>query len=295
MPTLRTLPAGRRSGMTLVEILIALLIFAIVAALAGGGIVQSLRLQRVNEAHTEIQGKLRRITEVIAQDLRSSVLGALVTTPYSPNASQVSFTLADGGQGYQVLDTNYSSTQKRIYATAASAAALGVNGRRLLVVNGSGAATVQTVTAVGTPSQNRWVLTHNNCSVSTMPHVHPVRAFVVESVGYAFNSATGTLSRATVGGAAVPVAFDLSGFRIEYAYRGSDGSLRLEAAPFFASGRPLRVHEISGVTYTLESLQVTVSAQEPSGSGSNAVREYVSQIAMPATGSVSLRSVVSCT
>lgn len=277
-----------RAGFTLVEILVALLIFAIVAALAGSGIVSSMRMQQLNEANTSLQGKLRRITEVISQDLRSTVLGGLTSTPYAPTSSAVSFALADGGQGFQVLQTDYTSGQKRIYSNTPPTAL----NRRALVVNGSGEGTVQTITGVSGPSSGAYALTHNACS--TVAFGEPMRLFVVESVGYAFDSVSGTLSRSTVNGATVPVAFGLSDFRIEYAYAAPDGTLQLRTTPYFNGAVPLRVQNVSGVEYTLQSLQVTISAQEAISGGQVVERSYVSQVAMPASGSVNLRSVVSC-
>lgn len=279
-----------RAGFTLVEILVALLIFSIVAALAGSGIVSSLRMQQLNEANTGLQGKLRRITEVISQDLRSTVLGGLTSSPYPPTSNAISFVLADGGQGFQVLQTNYTNGQKGIYSNAAPT----VLNRRALVVNGSGEGTVQTVTGVSGPSGGAYALTHPNCS--TVAFGEPMRLFVVESVGYAFDSVSGTLTRATFGSPIVyePVAFGLSAFRIEYAYAAPDGTLELRTTPYFNGTVPLRVQNISGVEYTLQSIQVTIAAQETVAGGQIVERSYVSQIAMPASGSVNLRSVVSC-
>ncbi len=290
----------RQAGFTLVEILVALLIFAIVVALAGSGIVQSMRMQRINEANTGMQGKLRRITEVISQDLRSTVLGGLAIHPYTPSSIAVSFSLADGGQSFQVDESVYTSGSKRIYANAGSAEAVGTNGRRVLVVNAEGEATVQTVGASGTGSlgNSLWSVSHSACT--PVPYEYPVRLFVVDSVGYRFDpgpgAGAGTLFRRSMGDAAgeEPVAFGLSEFRIQYAYRGDNGTLRLENQPFTSGNAVLRVTSIGGVAYTLESLQVTVAAEEQIAGGRVVERSYVSQITMPSTGSITFRSVVSC-
>lgn len=281
-------PVRRMAGFTLVELLVALFIFSIVAALAGSGIVQSLRMQQLNEANTSLQGKLRRITEVISQDLRSTVLGGLANEPYNPTATSISFALADGGQGFQVLQDDYGTTTKRIYSNVAP----NVNGRRALIINGSGEATVQTVSSINGPTSGSYGIVHATCT--PVAFAVPTRLFVVESVGYAFDDVSGTLSRATVGGNIEPVAFGLSDFRVEYAYVAANGALQLQSTPFFNGTVPLRIHNISGVDYTLQSIQVTISAEEVVAGGRVVERSYVSQIAMPTTGSVNLRSVVSC-
>lgn len=291
---------GRRIGFTLVELLVALLIFAIVAVLAGTGIVQSLRLQQSSEAGTALQGKLRRVTEVIGQDVRSILLGGLASYPFASGATSISFSLADGGQGFQVATNEFANTdRKQFFANAASAGALGIaTGNRVLMTNAAGAGIVYRVTnpavaSVGGAGSHRWRLRHATCG-SAIAYQSPMHMFVVESVGYAFDAATGTLSRQVANQASQPVAFNLSGFRIEYAYRGTDGTLRYEDAALATGGAVARVAVIGGVDYTLESLRVTVAAEEALSGGNTTTREYVSQIAMPPTGTVNLRTVVSC-
>ena len=182
-----------RSGLTLIEVLIALFVFAIVITIAGSGIVQALRVQSLNETNASLQGKLRRITEVVSQDLRSAVLGALTNAPYATGAGAVSFTLADGGQGYEILRTAGVSANQfpnaadfRVVAQAASAADLGLVGQRVLLVNGVGDAASFDITSAasdGAIGNNRWVLGHAGC-LNTVAWVDPMRMFAVDAVGY---------------------------------------------------------------------------------------------------------------
>src|SRR5690554_1229071 len=95
---------GRSQGMTLIEMLIALAVFGIVLAMTYTAITGSLRVQAAQEAATTSQAKLRRVIEVISQDLRSAVFGSITDDPYDADSRQVSFMLLAGGAGYPVLE-----------------------------------------------------------------------------------------------------------------------------------------------------------------------------------------------
>lgn len=290
--------SGRR-GLSLVEVLIALAVFGIIVGIAGAGIVQAMRLQNVNESATNLQAKLRRVTEVVAQDLRSSMFGGLVNAPYATGSTSLSFALADGPQGYQVLPSGGgsfpNSANVDVFAPVAQAVDVDLQGRRALMVNGTGDAIVFTVTNVqstGGPNNGRWNVVHAGCN-NTIAYVEPVRLFGVESAGFSFDAASGELRRQTVGGVERVLAFGLSEFEIEYVYLAADGSTLVRSTPFAAGGVPLRIAEVAGVGYRLQSLRVTVAAEEQV-SGRAVERRYVSQIQMPDGGTVDLRSVVSC-
>ncbi len=283
---------GRRGaqGITLVELLVALFVFAIVAALASSGIVQSLRVQSVNEANTSLQGKLRRITEVISQDLRSTVLGAVVDTPFASASDQVSFTLAVGGQGFEarrIATDNVwpGASSLRVFADAQPVA----TGDRILIVNGSGLGTTVPVGSVQTLSNNRYDVSVGAACTIGISFVHPVRMFVVDAVGYRL-LANGDLVRQAAGADPEALAFDLSGFEVQYGYREQGGGLTMLPAPRSDGGPPLRVDGDE----LLESLRVRVSAEQTIFGNRTVERSYVTQIALPPPGSVNLRSVVSC-
>ncbi|MCV5738384.1 prepilin-type N-terminal cleavage/methylation domain-containing protein, partial [Escherichia coli] len=65
----------RARGFTLIEILVALAVLITVTAIAYNGMIQSLQTQSDQEAATNSQAKLRRVMEVITQDLRSAIFG----------------------------------------------------------------------------------------------------------------------------------------------------------------------------------------------------------------------------
>lgn len=290
----------RRTGFSLIEVLVALAVFGVVLAIAGAGIVQALRLQQLNESATSLQAKLRRVTEVIGQDLRSSMFGTLTGSPVASGGASVSVMLATGNGGYQVLPTGGqsfpSSAQLNILADAPDVAALGLEGRYATMTNGANAGVtfqITTVSRVGGPSSSEWNVVHAGCA-NTIAWDERTYLSVVELTGYAFDPATGTLSRQRAGAAARPLAFDLSVFEVGYTYVGDDGTTLNRATPFAtADGVPLRVAVDGAAIYVLDSLRVTVSAEEPVA-GRVVTRSYVSQIAMPSTGSASLASVVTC-
>lgn len=282
------------TGITLIEVLIALAIFVSVFALAGVGIVQALRLQGLNEASTNVQAKLRRVSEVVAQDLRSAVFGGVTDLPFTPSATAVSFTLAEGGQGFQAVEATTGGFVGASNVHVFSAADPEMAGGRALMVNGVGAAVSFDVGTVSSIGGQRWDVVLDGCT-NPIAYAEPIRLFPVEAVGFRFDAGSGTLFRGSGGDVAdLPLAFDLIGFEIAYVYDGDDGSTVVRDSPFFDGGSPARSVEVGGVTFTMVSLRVTVVAEEPAGGGRNLQRSYVGQIPLPAGGNINLRSVVSC-
>jgi prepilin-type N-terminal cleavage/methylation domain-containing protein len=167
-----------RRGFTLIEVLVAMAIFATVLALVSAGIVQALRLQALNEANTTLQAKLRRVTEVISQDLRSAVFGGVLAEPYASNATAISFALAAGGVGYQVLPGGGGSFPNRNNLVAVvpvtSAAETNLQGRRALMVNADGEAiefTVTNVVQLGGANSQRYNVVHAGCNNTIRPQI----------------------------------------------------------------------------------------------------------------------------
>lgn len=275
-----------RLGITLVELLIALFVFSIVAVLAGSGIVQALRVQALNEASTSLQGKLRRITEVVSQDLRSTVLGAVIEPPSSLVGNEVVFMLAVGGQGFETEWSGSSATSLTVYADGQPV----VPGDRILVVNGNGLGATMPVGGVSGGSGVYTVSLGGGCT-TMIGSGRPVRLFVVDAVGYQL-LANGDLQRQSAGQTAQALAFDLSEFEVRYAYRRqSDGTIDVRASPRTnAAGTPLRV----AGQWVLESLRLRVAAEETIFGNRTVERSYSAQIALPPPGSVNLRRVVSC-
>ncbi len=292
-------PSRGRRGISLVELLVALVIFATVLALAGGGIVQVLGVQSMNEASTGLQAKLRRVAEVVGQDLRSAVYGSLIAQPYPTGPTSISFALADGGSGFAVFDSGGGSFPNRnnahVYMPVSGAEATGLLGRRAFMVNASGDAVefeITSVQEIGGAGSQRFNFVHAGCN-NTIAYEPPVTLTQVETLGFAFDVASGELRRTFTDGVERVLAYDLSDVVIEYVYSGGDGTTEVRPAPLLVDGRPLRLGLIGGVPYTLDALRVTLVAQERL-SGRSVERRHVSQIALPTAGSVQVRSVVSC-
>jgi len=288
----------KSDGLTLLEILIALFVFGIVAAIATSGVTSSLRVQAINEAASSAQAKLRRITEVFTQELRSAVLGGVTNQPYAANSSQISFLLLDGGAGYQVIHKSGTFTTQN-FTDLAPTGAIGdvsyLNGREILLVNSSGEAVVMRVTGVATNSSNgnSYRLTHSAC-LNTIAFTPNTLILSVRSLGVSYNAGDSTLYQREGSGSALPVAFDMDGFLLEYVYQEADGTPHVEAQPILQGGVPSRTGVIGGAPVTLARVQMTVSTSEARGGGNDLVRSYMGQVEMATNPSFQINRVVIC-
>ncbi len=289
----------RSSGLTLLEILIALFVFGIVAAMATSGVTSSLRVQALNEASTSAQAKLRRITEVFTQELRSAVLGGITNAPYASNSSQISFLLLDGGAGYQVVDKAGSFTTRNYVDLAPTGNISDVsylNGGEILLVNSAGEAYVMRVTGVGTNNSNgmqTYRLTHTGCQ-NTIAFTTNTLVLSVRSLGLRYDGSSGSLFQRDAGGAPQTLAFDMEGLELEYVYQYADGTPIVRTTPLTQGGVPVRSGLISGQTATLARVQVTVSASENQGAGREVTRSYMGQVEMSTNPSFQINRVRTC-
>lgn len=290
----------RSSGLSLLELLIALAILSVILGITYAAIVSSLRVQSSQEAATSSQAKLRRITEVFTQELRSAVLGAISNQPYSASASSVSFTLLDGGAGYQVLphdSGNNASFQAasnvQIIATADSAAEL--EDSQALMVNANGEAVVFDVTTTQLRGSNEWNVVHPGCA-NTIEYTPNTLLFKVRTIGLQFDATDSTIYQREGSSQALPLAFDLSEFRIDYVYVDkADGSPRRETTPYLdANGNPARnVTLPDGTELTLARLQLVVSSERPSLIGP-VTRSYAGQIELASNNTFNIQTVAPC-
>jgi prepilin-type N-terminal cleavage/methylation domain-containing protein len=265
---------GLSSGITLVELLAALAVLGIVLTVAYSAMVSGLRVQTDQEAITTSQAKLRRVVEVITQDLRSAVFGSITNQPFVSNDRQISFALIAGGAGYQVLPhdsgNNHSfrtANNVQIIATVASAAELDLAGRQAMLVNANRQAVifnVGNVTQRGGPGSVEWSLVHDNCK-NTIDYTPNTLLFRIENLGLRHDAATRTLYQRSTAGE-VPLAFDISGFRIDYVYEGPGGITEVRSSPHLSpGGQPVRrFTRPDGVVLQLVRLQVSISAAAPS-------------------------------
>jgi prepilin-type N-terminal cleavage/methylation domain-containing protein len=265
----------KRQGFTLVELLIALAILGIVLGIASSAIVQYLGIQSDQEAATSAQARLRRSTEIVSQELRGAILGAVTNTPYTANTSQLSVALLDGAAGYQV--TNFSATSTTIISTAATASDAGFATNDVIMIVGSnGKAILRKVNTItsGASGTSTFQFAHTSCTLPATLPTDPL-LFKIRTLGYKFDTATSSLL-ANERGIETTVAFNIIGFTVDYIYISNTGATKTNPVGT-TTQYPERTVEVSGVTYTLDRLQVTMTALEKSR-GKNVQRTYSNQI-----------------
>jgi prepilin-type N-terminal cleavage/methylation domain-containing protein len=291
-----------KRGVTLVELLIAITIFAIVMAIVTVGISSMLRTQGVNEAATSAQSKLRRVTEVFTQELRSAVLGGITNTPYQPGDQAISFMLLSGGAGYQVLPHGGFANRDfvEIVANEDAPADVGLAGGQVLLVNSNGAGVLFDVTTVtqagGTGSGSaEFTINHPSCT-NTIGYAGGTLLFQVQTLGFRYDTASGTLFQQLGNAGEVPVAFDLDTFRLDYVYtRDSDGQPVVRSSPRTdAHDAPLRETSIGGEPVTLARVQMVVGSDVARGGGATVNRTYSGLVDLPRTTSVTIKKVKAC-
>lgn len=294
----------RTDGFTLLEALIALAVFGLIVVLATTGVVGALKAQSLNEAVTSSQARLRRVTEVFTQDLRSSVLGGVTNTPYVSNDHQVSFLTLAGGGGNKVLPHDYGqgnsfSNAENLFLlwSDPNTSATSLEGHHVLLVNDNGDATIFRVSNVqavaGTTYQFNVV--HSGCPNLIGYTDARTMTLRTRAVGYRFDAGSGTLYLKDGSSAETPVAFDLSDVTIQYVYETAAGTPIVRNAPLTdASGQPVRTGtDAGGQSLTLARVGLVVSASD--GSQGTRVRRTVSgEVEMSSNPSLKLNKVTPC-
>lgn len=235
---------NKRSGLTLIEVLIALTVFGAVMTVAYSAVTGSLRLQADQESVTSSQARLRRVIEVISQDVRSAVFGSVTSQPYPTGEDSLSFLLLSGAAGYTVDPQEPFSTAYSTVIVAESGNQL--LGTRVLLANGNGQSVTFPVTGVSVDGDRLYRLQHSSCP-NTITADGGVQLFEVTSLGFRFDSASRTLFQTTVGGTEFPLAFNIDRMDLEYIYEshsvGVAAPMLKESTPFVnAAGLPLRVY-----------------------------------------------------
>jgi type II secretory pathway pseudopilin PulG len=287
----------RAAGLTLIEALIALAIFGMVTVMATIGITSALRTQSLNEAITSSQERLRRVTEVFTQELRSAVLGGVSNAPYVSNDHQVSFITLTGGAGDPVLPHDYGSTSSFAQAddlfllwgdpnTSASV----LQGQHILLTNGNGDAIVFKVTGVTLQSDGSYDVVHTNCPNTIAYTDTRTMTMTSRAIGFRFDSASGNLYMTEGTSPEVPVAFNLASVRIQYVYQKDDGTMSVLTAPLTnAAGTPVRSGTIGTQNATLVRVGLVLSAS------SGTVQRHVSgSVEMASSHSFTINQVTTC-
>lgn len=277
----------QHAGMSLVELLVALAVFGIVLAMTYTAITGSLRVQAQQEAVTTNQAKLRRVVEVISQDLRSAVFGSITDDPYESGSEQVSFMLLAGGAGYPVLSKSSFSTSNSFEALISDAS--GFAGSQVALVNRQGDGVVIPISNVSNTSNAAAKRFTSGSCRNTIDFGTGVLMFQVQTVGLRLDRDDNTIYMREANGNEQPFAFNVSDLRLDYVYTWSEepgegvvapeDTVFVESQPLRGdSGLPVRTHENDdGDEFTLTRLQLVIEA-ESMASGQTSTHAFSGQV-----------------
>lgn len=287
-----------KAGITLVELLVALMIFGLVMAMAYGGIVNALRVQGDQEVITTSQARLRRVVEVITQDIRSAVFGSITGTPFASGSDSISFMLLSGAAGFAVDSAGYSTTSTNTVITATPADIAALNAVRaagqlqMVMVNGTnGQGVVYQVTGISSLGNSRYQLSHPACT-NTIDQAGGIQLFEISRLGLRYDSDDRTIYMQVDGGDEQPLAFEIDDLTFRYTYRSGDSSL-VRAEPFLRSGVPTRRYVDGASTYQLDRIQMVITSRGMSR-GRELERTYSGIVDLSSTESFRVMEVVPC-
>lgn len=275
---------SRASGVSLVELLIAMAILFIVLAITASAIVQALNVSRVTQDVANTQSKLRRVTEVLTQELRAAVLGGITDLPVASSNNGVSFALLSGDGGIVVRPSTGAwgaTSDTNVFASSAGAVDGLLNHPAVMINGARQAMIIPNITHVDTSHTS---VSHANCRAS-IPFDANTRLYRAAPLGFSFDAASGTLFMFTYDGGearSVPFAFALSRFEISYEYVSESNVLVERNTPWSdASGNPQPIYTDAGEDYVLKRLKLSLASR----SESDAVeREYVSYVDLSGLG-----------
>lgn len=277
----------RVSGLSLVEVLIALAVFATVMALAYAAIVNGLSTHSNQEASVGAQAKLRRIVEVVSQDIRSAVFGSILDTPYSSDTNSVSFLLLTGGAGYALEEYTMGDTQISILSSSTAA----LTGRPILVVNQVGVGVLARVNHVSNMSGTRRLTL--NCGVP-VPHTTNTLLFEVGFLGVSYDAGRQEIDiRTSDSPDATPLAFDIADFRVDYIYTAEGEEPIVQSTPHRVGGVQEPTMDVSGTDFNLSRLQFVVSTDAES-MGRTQRHSYSAQVDLLSNQDFKIRELTTC-
>jgi len=276
--------------MTLVEMLIALGVLGMVIVAATSGIFQSLLVNRLQEDATNTQSKLRRVTEIVSQELRSAVLGTVSDYPASSGEQSVSFTLLSGDGGIVVEPSPGNawgnSSVTYVYASDREVVDALVGGPAVLV-NGRGEAVfIPEIHNVGgswsgSGSGNGPNVVHPGCAIP-IDYTPNTRLYSVFALGFRYSPDEQILYQASYGKDGLveePMAFRLTDFKLGYEYSSNAGTFVESEPRRDANGAPQPEVEDGGTTYELTRLHLSMEAE-----AGDVGREYTTFIELSGLG-----------
>lgn len=288
---------ARRSGVTLVEMLVALAIFGVVLSLAYGGILNALRVQADQEFVTTSQARLRRVVEVVTQDIRSAVFGSITGSPYTSTEDSVSFMLLSGAAGFPVENQSTFSQATTNVIIARTPEANALNGSQVVIVNSNQEGAVFQIGSVTSLGNNRFRLNNSTCR-NTIEWSSGVQLFEVARLGLRFDRDDRTIYQTLDSGAEMPLAFEIDDFRLEYVYTTGAASATqptiVRTTPFMVGTSPTRRHvDSNGFTYILNRINLVISSNE-NVRGRQIERTYSGFVDLSSNAHFTLMEVLPC-
>lgn len=278
---------ARVSGFTLLEMLVALGIFAAVMSIAYAVIVGGLTSHVNQEANVSAQAKLRRIIEVIGQDVRSAVFGSIIDAPYTSGVGDVSFLLLTGGAGYALDRYSMGSNQIDIVSSSVGIA----SGDQVVIVNQQGQGLLTRVLSVGTLSGKRRVTV--SCGIP-VPHTTNTLLFEVNALGIHYDADSDELRvRFGLNADEAPFAFGINEFRVDYIYTSPGLAPIVRDGPYRNAGVPERTFNVGDDLYTLTRLQFVIGSEAVTRSGVQQ-HSYSAQVDLLSSQDFTLRELTSC-
>ncbi|MGQ9735672.1 MAG: PulJ/GspJ family protein [Thermaceae bacterium] len=230
-----------KKGFTLLEVVAALFLLGILMGAAYSAIVSFTRDRAQLDARASAQAKLRRIVEVLTQDLRSMAFGGLASDPYPTGERSISFALLEGGAGYPVVDYALGKSfeeAEKVGILVVPDGIYGVDiwgrldikiGDTALLVNSSGQAVLLPVIGLGSPDWRRVYVDHPGCG-NTISYTPNTLLFRVRRLGLRYEPKDQTLFYAlprkvyaTPNIREVPMAFNIKAFKLDYVYVAPGG------------------------------------------------------------------------
>lgn len=255
----------RTQGLTIVELLVAMAILGTVLTLAYNTIVTGTRGQRINETTIAMQTKLRRVLDVVSQDIRGSVFGTLSNTPYANTGTSFSVARISGGAGYIALQQGTSTTVTAGTLQFVSDGAPNLDGQTLLL-NGEGNGVLFDARGIAKvpAGTNLYRLTMPSCG--TLNFTDNLLLYRISTIGYTYEAADRTLYFRSDGAETdQPLAYDIDSFAVSYLYVNQvTGAITETTTPRVSNGVPDKEYldPVSAQKIVLKQVKLSISTSQ---------------------------------